>query len=90
MDSKYITFEQDDGLVYAIVFPGVLIHAEVAQVFGRLRARPISAGFVSVGTNADGEVRVNTYGESISLKLKSEVERDSKLVARALNLPAHW
>jgi hypothetical protein len=39
---------------------------------------PVSAGFISMGVK-DGEFYCECYGESVTLKLKSDPEKDTKL-----------
>ena len=43
---------------------------------------PIAAGFIQVGIS-NGEQFANCYGESISLRLKSRGDKDTKLAQRA-------
>ncbi len=48
---------------------------------------PVSAGFISIGiTKVDGypEVTCSCYGESVSLELKSDEEKDTRLAKRQI------
>lgn len=47
---------------------------------------PTSAGFISFGVNKEGNPSCTCYGESISLKLKSNPEADTYLAKRRLNM----
>jgi hypothetical protein len=77
-DAKYIIF--DTGLNYVpIVFPNHVQHGSMALMLGQWN--PERAGFVRV--EDDGSVVA--HGESISLKLNSDPELDSKLLAKMLN-----
>ena len=77
-DAKYIIF--DTGLNYVpIIFPNHVQHGSMALMLGQWT--PERAGFVRV--EDDGSVVA--HGESISLKLKSDPELDSKLLAKMLN-----
>lgn len=80
--AKYIIW--DDGLAdCAIVFNNHLNHANMASA---LNIVPISAGFVSFeSTLNDGSIKVITFGESVSLKLKSRPE-DVNLIKFTLSL----
>ena len=55
-----------------IIFPKSIDHIAMARLIGK---EVISAGFVSVGT--DG---MKVYGESYTLDLKSDVEKDQRLL----------
>lgn len=76
--AKYIICEGDTP----VVFPEILQHADVARnLFGQ---RKISgAGFVYV--NSQGSY--SCYGESVSLKVKSRNEEDSKILNKYLGGP---
>jgi len=77
-DAEYIIF--DTGLNYVpVIFPNHVQHGSMALIIGQWK--PERAGFVRV--EDDGSVVA--HGESISLKLKSEPELDSKLLAKMLN-----
>lgn len=47
---------------------------------------PISAGFISFGINKQGNPTCSCYGESTSLGLKSDPERDTTIAKRHLNM----
>ena len=63
-----------------IVFPELLQHSDFKHF------SPISAGFISIGINEQGNPSCSCYGESISLGLKSNPEEDTKLAKRQLNM----
>lgn len=72
---KYIMI--DDGIKTPILFPPSLTHSDMAH---RVGGEVLSAGFVQVGIR-DGEVAVDAYGDSDSLKVKSDKE-DSAIIRR--------
>jgi hypothetical protein len=61
-----------------IVFPELLKHSEFRSF------NPISAGFISFEVNKNGNPSCSCYGESISLKLKSNEEEDTLIAKRQL------
>lgn len=63
-----------------IVFPEMIQHKEFASF------NPISAGFIAFGVNGDGNPTCSCYGESISLGLQSNPERDTKIAKLQLNM----
>lgn len=76
-DPKYIVF--DDGLNdYPVVFPHFVPHDTIAA--GLSPRKPINAGFVRLHPEGYAEA----YGESTSLKLKSDPDVDSKLLTKML------
>lgn len=79
-DCKYIVYEKSFRSM--IVFGQTFTHAEMAE---RLNVTPISAGFLSIGTNLDGKLVISAYGESTSLKLQSD-PRDTVLAKRLFNV----
>lgn len=56
-----------------IIFPEYLQHDEF------INFKPVTAGFISIRTNRFGDLLCDCYGESISLDLKSNPEKDSML-----------
>lgn len=73
--AKYII---NDGMT-PVVFPETLTHADVAfQLFGGGK-HITGAGFVHIYGDA-----YQCYGESVSLKVKSNGEADSKILNRYL------
>jgi hypothetical protein len=66
----------------AVVFSEAIGHDEVAKVF--IPGTIVSAGFCHAT-----EEKVWVYGESISLHIKSNPERDETLVGRAIAHPAY-
>ena len=67
---KYIRTKEDTIIVFSELFE----HSKFANF------NPISAGFVSFGTDKDGELNCTCYGYSASLKLESKGEEDAGLV----------
>lgn len=63
-----------------IVFSELLQHKEFESF------NPISAGFISFGVNKEGNPTCSCYGESISLGLQSDPERDTKIAKMQLNM----
>lgn len=63
-----------------ILFHSLYTHADIAQQHGKC----ISAGFVQI-TAKDNKVVVSCYGESVSLKLKSNPEVDNKLITKMID-----
>jgi len=69
MKVKYIKTDQDE----IVVFRHTIEHSEFK------RWNPVSAGFIAFGADGKHEPTVKCYGESISLKLKSDEDVDSEL-----------
>lgn len=74
--TKYIVVEGEFGMESIFIFPYHVAHADAAT--GR---DVISAGFLSIQGG-----KVNCFGESISLDMKSRGEEDTFLASRALGL----
>ena len=75
LKTKYVITE--DKVI--IVFPELIQHSEFKHF------NPTSAGFISIGVNKQGNPSCSCYGESISLGLKSNPEKDTELAKRQLN-----
>lgn len=73
---KYVITEKQD----VIVFSETLEHAQFKSF------NPISAGFISFVVSENGNPSCSCYGESISLGIKSNPERDTMLAKRRLNI----
>ena len=72
---KYV--RTDDDVI--IIFPEYISHDQFKW------SHPKSAGFISMSANrcgCDSEIEIKCFGESISLKLKSLPEEDSKIAQR--------
>lgn len=69
MKVKYIKTDQDE----IVVFRHTIEHSEFKKW------NPVSAGFIAFGADGKSDPTCNCYGESISLKLKSDPEVDSAL-----------
>lgn len=83
---KYVVFS-DSGHERIILFPAVIEHRNFADFMPK-RWRPIRAGFVMFFLqDADGntlEGKFKCYGESLSLGLPSDPEKDLMLLNREL------
>ena len=73
---KYIRTNHNE----IIIFGEIMNHSDFS------RFNPISAGFISFGLNREGNPTCSCYGESISLKMKSNPEEDTLLAKRQLNM----
>jgi len=79
---KYIMLETDEGMKLPILFPDVLVHANVAELMKRLtlfqlkvaKCEVVSAGFVNI---ADASV----HGDSESLGVKSNPTDGVRILA---------
>ncbi len=70
------------GYKAAIVFPDYVVHADAARCFEPGTVK--SAGFF---VYSDSEVI--PYGESISLRVKSNPEEDARLIGEAIGHPEY-
>ena len=78
---KYIIFNGHTP----VIFPDNLGHDDVAR---GTRQTPTSAGFVYLRPFSDGKrtfVNSTVYGESISLDLKSNGDKDNLIIEKFLN-----
>lgn len=69
-----------------IIFGDTRQHSSVAEKFKNEYNEIVSAGFLSFGIGPNGNPTVSAYGESISLNIKSDPERDTKLAQKTLDL----
>jgi hypothetical protein len=69
MARKYIKTKNKE----IIIFSGLNLHSDFAKF------EPISAGFIDLFINENGELDCKCYGESISLGLQSNPEADTRL-----------
>jgi hypothetical protein len=76
MRTKYIVLDAR----HAIIFGEEITHAEAACAF-KGYGKPTSAGFVQIDDQG-----TYPYGESISLKLKQDHDKDKFLLNRTLGL----
>mgnify|MGYP006436936721 CR=1 FL=1 len=75
---KYIVY--DNGMYSApVIFPSSEDHADFSRRLGIKREDIMSAGFVELGP--DG---LQAYGSSHSLGIRSDSERDTKLIKRMM------
>jgi hypothetical protein len=63
------------------IFPSYIDHDTVGNLMTKRGIDPVGAGFVDV---FDGEVQC--YGESVSMRMKSRGDEDSKVIAKLLDL----
>lgn len=80
MKQKYV-IGVVSGIRAAIVFPEYVVHADAAACFG---GRVTSAGFFYAT-----EDEVIPYGESISLRVKSDPLHDARLIGEAIGHPKY-
>lgn len=74
MRTKYIRTKDNE----IIVFSELQQHSEFRNF------EPVSAGFISIGAPNQYEVECRCYGESISLELKADEEKDTKLARKQI------
>ena len=77
MKSKYIIVEQG-GFPIPFVFSDLCTHSDIARAVG---GTVTSAGFCFID-----EERYHCYGESVSCKVKSNGDEDSKILNRMLGV----
>jgi hypothetical protein len=76
MNAKYVVFAGlEDMPETAVIFPDYVEHRAFARTLSSLLGNPIAGGFVIISD--EGPI---AYGESISLKLKSRGEDDTRLL----------
>lgn len=81
--TKYIVV--DSGMSDDMhIFPSHLNHNNVADKIG---GRVISAGFLSIDPDKNGDVEISCYGKSISLNVDSRPEIDTYLAYQTLGVP---
>ena len=71
---KYVRTKNNE----IIVFSSLQNHSDFRKY------NPVSAGFVSFGVNEEKKPTISCYGESISLRMKSNPEEDSDLAKRQI------
>lgn len=64
----------------------IVVFSEFFQHSKFKHLEPISAGFISFGVNKNGNPTCACYGESVSLDLSSDPERDTRLAKLQLNI----
>ena len=64
----------------------VIVFGELMQHSDFRHFDPISAGFISIGVNKDGNPTCSCYGRSVSLGIDSDPERDTILAKMQLGL----
>lgn len=74
MRVKYVKTKEN----VIIVFSELLQHSDFRGF------EPVSAGFISIGATDKYEPSCTCYGESISLKLKSDPEIDTELARKQI------
>lgn len=90
---------QDDELVThakyvirrgkAVVFYNEIEHAQVAKAAYMGSMDCDSAGFVKFLAHPSGKIKVQCYGESMSLGVSSKPD-DYKIIAELMEIPADW
>jgi hypothetical protein len=73
---KYIITPESE----IIVFPETMLHSHFEDF------KPLRAGFISFGVDSDGNPSCSCYGESYSLGLRSDPEKDTKIAKQRLIL----
>ena len=66
--TKYIRTKKDQ----IIVFPATLDHSSFKNKV------PVSAGFINFGVDKNGNVCCSCFGESYTLSMKSDPEKDTQ------------
>lgn len=83
-DSKYVVGmirSQYGPHLGVLILPGHVTHSDIKNAF--VEGSIESAGFFSLGIK-DGVLKARAYGESVSLTVRSQPERDSFLINQAL------
>lgn len=73
---KYIRTKDDE----IIIFGEIMQHSDFRHF------NPVSAGFISFGINKEGNPTCSCYGESISLRMESNPEKDTMYAKRQLGM----
>jgi hypothetical protein len=63
-----------------IVFPELIEHHQFSNF------EPVSAGFISFGTDDRGQMKCQCYGKSISLRIESRPEEDTRIAMQQLGM----
>lgn len=74
MKCKYVRTENN----VIIIFSELLQHKEFISF------NPISAGFIAIGASGRHQPEISCYGESVSLKLKSNEAEDTLLARKQI------
>jgi hypothetical protein len=83
MEQKYVIF----GEIYPgepsqyksfVIFPKWIEHSTIKADW-----EPISAGFCTISQDKDFQTVISCFGESVSLKLKSNPEKDARYITKA-------
>ena len=81
---KYIIGDLGSSqLTTALVFHEGIEHSTFRHTF--VSGTIIGAGFCTIEV-VNGELIVNAFGESVSLNITSNPERDAKIIKRAINI----
>lgn len=75
---KYIKVHDD-----IVMFPENVSHASMAKRFEGQEVR--SAGFVQIASDGNGGVVATPYGESQTLGIASDPDRDAKLLRQVIS-----
>ena len=82
-EPKYLVLVDDQSINF-VAFSENLIHADVASRFPDKKV--VSAGHICFGVDDNGRPRALCYGESESLQIKSNGQRDSQIANIFFNL----
>jgi hypothetical protein len=74
--AKYVITKDNKIIVFGTVFQ----HSEFKHM------SPVRAGFISFGVDEEGNPDCTCYGDSISLGIGSDPEKDTRLAKSQLNL----
>jgi len=77
---KYIVLNEN----HLIAFDATMSHVDVANVFGIDQVT--SAGFISTAVDANNDIAISCYGESLTLKISSDSVNDTHLARYALGI----
>lgn len=62
----------------------IIVFSELQQHSEFKRFNPVSAGFIIIGVNSEGDVDCRCHGESVSLNLKSDSDADTALARKQI------
>jgi hypothetical protein len=64
----------------------IIVFGEIMQHSDFRHFNPVSAGFISFGINEEGNPTCRCFGESFSLRIKSNPEEDTMYAKRQLDM----
>lgn len=80
MKLKYVVMCGEFGSEEMVIFSETMKHSHICR-----KAQVISAGFIQV-RNKSGDIDPEAYGESVSLRVGSRPEEDTKLAKELFNV----